>query len=63
MQPKLSELPKLNPHTVQKNAEGRIIIVYDEDERIASQAATTMCERGFENLFMLSGGKEMFCAL
>ncbi|KAA0724445.1 Centrosomal protein of 41 kDa [Triplophysa tibetana] len=35
---------------------GKIIIVYDEDERIASQAATTMCERGFENLFMLSGG-------
>lgn len=41
----------------QKNASGKIIILYDEDERIASQAATTMCERGFENLFMLSGGK------
>ncbi|KAM9854155.1 centrosomal protein of 41 kDa [Aulostomus maculatus] len=39
-----------------KNAEGKIIIVYDEDERIASQAATIMCQRGFENLFMLSGG-------
>ncbi|CAJ1056104.1 centrosomal protein of 41 kDa [Xyrichtys novacula] len=39
-----------------KNAEGKIIIVYDEDERIASQAATTMCERGIDNLFMLSGG-------
>lgn len=42
--------------TLQKNAAGKIIIVYDEDERIASQAATTMCQRGFENLFMLSGG-------
>jgi len=31
--------------------------LYDNDERLASQAATTMCERGFENLFMLSGGK------
>ena len=31
--------------------------MYDEDERIASQAATMMCERGFENLYMLSGGK------
>ncbi|TRZ01594.1 hypothetical protein DNTS_010158 [Danionella cerebrum] len=41
---------------IQKNASGKIIIVYDEDERIASQAATTMCERGFDNLFMLSGG-------
>ncbi|XP_040858295.1 centrosomal protein of 41 kDa isoform X1 [Ochotona curzoniae] len=39
-----------------KNAHGKIIIVYDDDERLASQAATTMCERGFENLFMLSGG-------
>ncbi len=42
---------------MQKNASGKIIILYDEDERIASQAATTMCERGFENLFMLSGGE------
>ncbi|KAM9352678.1 centrosomal protein of 41 kDa [Symphorus nematophorus] len=50
----------MNPYTKEvleyKNAAGKIIIVYDEDERIASQAATTMCERGFENLFMLSGG-------
>ncbi len=43
--------------TMQKNASGKIIILYDEDERIASQAATTMCERGIENLFMLSGGE------
>ncbi|XP_076588454.1 centrosomal protein of 41 kDa [Chaetodon auriga] len=50
----------MNPYTKEvleyKNTAGKIIIVYDEDERIASQAATTMCERGFENLFMLSGG-------
>ncbi|KAE8296716.1 Centrosomal protein of 41 kDa [Larimichthys crocea] len=50
----------MNPYTKEvleyKNAAGKIIIVYDEDERIASQAGTTMCERGFENLFMLSGG-------
>ncbi|XP_044102508.1 centrosomal protein of 41 kDa isoform X2 [Neovison vison] len=39
-----------------KNAHGKVIILYDDDERLASQAATTMCERGFENLFMLSGG-------
>lgn len=37
--------------------------MYDEDERIASQAATTMCERGFENLFLLSGGKLSACYL
>ncbi|XP_004086282.2 centrosomal protein of 41 kDa isoform X1 [Oryzias latipes] len=50
----------MNPYTKEvleyKNAPGKIIIVYDEDERIASQAATAMCERGFENLFMLCGG-------
>ncbi|XP_028814808.1 centrosomal protein of 41 kDa isoform X2 [Denticeps clupeoides] len=50
----------MNPYTKEvldyKNAPGKLIILYDEDERIASQAATTMCERGFENLFMLSGG-------
>ncbi|XP_068045445.1 centrosomal protein of 41 kDa isoform X2 [Anomalospiza imberbis] len=50
----------MNPYTNNileyKNAHGKIIIVYDNDERLASQAATTMCERGFENLFMLSGG-------
>ncbi|KAM5171399.1 centrosomal protein of 41 kDa [Mantella aurantiaca] len=50
----------MNPFTQEilnyKNAQGKIIIIYDEDERIAGQAATTMCERGFENLFMLSGG-------
>ncbi|NWW78483.1 CEP41 protein, partial [Climacteris rufus] len=50
----------MNPYTNSileyKNAHGKIIIVYDNDERLASQAATTMCERGFENLFMLSGG-------
>ncbi|XP_049578684.1 centrosomal protein of 41 kDa isoform X1 [Syngnathus scovelli] len=49
-----------NPYTKEileyKNAEGKIIIVYDEDERIATQAATSMCQRGFENLFLLSGG-------
>ncbi|XP_075577592.1 centrosomal protein of 41 kDa isoform X4 [Pelecanus crispus] len=51
----------MNPYTSSileyKNAHGKIIILYDNDERLASQAATTMCERGFENLFMLSGGR------
>ncbi|KAG7455771.1 hypothetical protein MATL_G00244630 [Megalops atlanticus] len=50
----------MDPYTKEvleyKNVPGKIIIVYDEDERIASVAATTMCERGFENVFMLSGG-------
>ncbi|XP_055009562.1 centrosomal protein of 41 kDa-like [Boleophthalmus pectinirostris] len=50
----------MNPYTKEvleyKNAPGKIIIVYDEDETIASQAASIMCQRGFENLSMLSGG-------
>ena len=41
----------------QKNQPGRIIVVYDEDERIAPQAATTLVQRGYDNLFMLSGGE------
>ncbi|TSS60366.1 Centrosomal protein of 41 kDa [Bagarius yarrelli] len=50
----------MNPYTKNvldyRNVQGKIIILYDEDERIASQAAETMCQRGFDNLFMLSGG-------
>ena len=41
----------------QKNAVGKIIIIYDEDERLAPHAATTLVERGVDNLFMLSGGQ------
>uniref|UniRef100_A0A8C3LZL8 Centrosomal protein 41 n=1 Tax=Chrysolophus pictus TaxID=9089 RepID=A0A8C3LZL8_CHRPC len=52
----LSMNPYTNSILEYKNAHGKIIILYDDDERLASQAATTMCERGFENLFMLSGG-------
>jgi len=39
-----------------KNCEGKIIILYDEDERITNNVATTMVERGFDNVFVLSGG-------
>ncbi|XP_069141222.1 centrosomal protein of 41 kDa-like isoform X2 [Argopecten irradians] len=39
-----------------KNQEGKIIIVYDEDETIAHTAATTLVQRGYDNLFLLSGG-------
>ncbi|ESN95094.1 hypothetical protein HELRODRAFT_193635 [Helobdella robusta] len=39
-----------------KNKEGCIIIVYDEDEKIASSVATTLVQRGYDNIFMLSGG-------
>ena len=39
-----------------KNQPGKIILIYDEDERIAIKAATTFVQRGYDNLFMLSGG-------
>lgn len=39
-----------------KNKPGRIIVLYDEDERIAPQAATTFVQREVDNIFMLSGG-------
>jgi hypothetical protein len=45
---------------MQKNREGKIIVIYDEDERIAPYAATTLVQRGYDNLFMLSGGKFPF---
>ncbi|XP_034031803.1 centrosomal protein of 41 kDa isoform X2 [Thalassophryne amazonica] len=50
----------MNPYTKElleyKNAAGKIIIVYDEDEKIANRAATILCERTFDNVFLLSGG-------
>ncbi|XP_013404843.1 centrosomal protein of 41 kDa-like isoform X1 [Lingula anatina] len=39
-----------------RNQPGKIIVIYDDDERIAPHVATVMVERGYENLFMLSGG-------
>ncbi|XP_065826326.1 centrosomal protein of 41 kDa-like [Oscarella lobularis] len=39
-----------------KNKPGKIIILYDEDERIAPNAATTFVQREVDNVFMLSGG-------
>ena len=38
------------------NQEGKIIVVYDEDETMAPRAATILVERGYENVFLLSGG-------
>ena len=38
------------------NKPGLIIILYDDNERIAPQAATVFVEKGVENIFLLSGG-------
>ncbi|GFN97416.1 centrosomal protein of 41 kda [Plakobranchus ocellatus] len=42
-----------------KNKPGKIILLYDDDETISHRAATTLVQRGYDNLFMLSGGLRM----
>lgn len=42
-----------------KNQPGKIIVLYDEDERITPYAANILTERGYDNLFMLSGGMKV----
>lgn len=39
-----------------KNKGGCIIIVYDEDETISQKVATTLVQRGYDNVYLLSGG-------
>lgn len=37
-----------------------MIIIYHQDERIGTDLATKMVEKGYENSFLLSGGIEKF---
>jgi len=39
-----------------KNKPGKWIILYDEDESICPKVATVLVERGYDNVFLLSGG-------
>ena len=41
---------------LQRNKTGKIIVLYDEDERLSTNAATIFVEREVENVFLLSGG-------
>jgi len=43
-----------------KNQPDKLIIVYMLDERQGSQYAQTFTEKGFDNLYLLSGGCEEF---
>lgn len=43
-----------------KNKQDKLIIVYMSDERKGCQAANLMSEKGYENVFLLSGGIEQF---
>ena len=40
----------------QSNKPGHIIILYDDSERRAAQAASVFVQRGVDNVFLLSGG-------
>lgn len=42
-----------------KNKTGKIIILYDEDERIATNSATIFVQREVDNVFLLSGGMKV----
>ena len=37
-----------------KNVDGKIIIIYDVDELLATDCAHQMVQRGFENIFVVS---------
>lgn len=39
-----------------KNKAKGVIILYDDDESIANKCATTLTQRGYDNVLMLSGG-------
>lgn len=41
---------------MQKNKPGCCIVIYDDDELVAPTVASTLVERGYENVYMLTGG-------
>jgi len=43
-----------------KNKADKLIIIYMGDERKGTAAANLMAEKGYENVFLLSGGIEQF---
>ena len=43
-----------------KNAPDKLIIIYMHDERSGTQYAQILAEKGYENVFLLSGGIERF---
>lgn len=45
---------------MQKNQAGKLIIIYDNDERLSREVCTALVDRGTENVFMLTGGLVKF---
>ena len=39
-----------------KNKARSVIVIYDDDESQACKVAATLTQRGYDNVFMLSGG-------
>lgn len=44
----------------QKNKQNKLIIVYHEDDKNSIPIATVLYEKGFDNVYMLTGGVEEF---
>lgn len=40
-----------------KNLPGRMIIVYDENEKNSPKVASTLIQRGYDNVYLLTGGE------
>ena len=52
---------KISPELFRfKNQPDKLIIVYMQDERKGTQAAMLFFEKGYENVYLLSGGIEQF---
>ncbi|CAM9761346.1 unnamed protein product [Phaeothamnion confervicola] len=51
-------MPKLSPPN--RNKAGSLVVLYEDDERVACHAATQLGHRGFDNVFVLSGGLMAF---
>ena len=50
----------LTIHNKQKNKESKLIIVYDSEERLGIPHAQLLIQKGFDNIFFMSGGLEEF---
>jgi len=44
-----------------KNRPDRMIIIYDDDERLAAPAGKLFVEKGVENVYIITGGLRKFC--
>ncbi len=43
-----------------RNAKDKLIVIYDDDESIAPNVAQSFAERDIENVWLLSGGMNLF---